>query len=178
MMEERWEYRVWTEPDAMAAAIRRELKEKDADYRTDTYLLTGGGRDLIKLRGGETLEVKQLLAADGTLEYWGMAWRQNFPMDLPSELAGHDLTAENEAELRRAVSAAGIPMIDVRKHRRRYEADGACLEVTAVIAEESRHDTLGIEAPELDVAKELASRFGFDRYPNVHYGAFLRSLFD
>jgi hypothetical protein len=176
MKDERWEVRIWAAPGDRAAAIAQDLSEKDAEYRTDTYLLTTEPRDLVKLRGGKRLEAKRLLRTEGGAEHWGLAWASGFPTE-PHEVLGLGSTPlADPPAFRRRAGEAGLPLVEVRKHRRRYEAEGACVEVTAVMIGTARYDTLGIEADTLKSVRALAARYGLDRHPNLHYGAFLRSL--
>lgn len=175
-----WEYRAWFSEQAAPVTAMADLGlAGEAVYRTDTYFLPLDPTLNPKIRGDERFEVKRRDEVAQGLERWSLPVSTDFPMQadalLPlgmTILDGREI--ETPAALETALEAAGLPVVAVRKHRRRFSVGAVDGEITEVLGGGLPAITVAIEAADFSDLKETASQLGLRDHPNESYGAVLR----
>jgi exopolyphosphatase / guanosine-5'-triphosphate,3'-diphosphate pyrophosphatase len=185
----RWEWRTFgagAEAGAGGFAGRTPTGEADSDER---YLLSPGGTT-VKIRGG-LIDVKALLDRDPNgLQQWRPVLKVPFPVPastieevwrglgrpLPPLARGAYSEAELESEL--TGPGTGVRMVDVHKHRVRYEIEGCTSELTDVVADGRRTRTIAVEAEDGEAVAMAVRSLGLADYRNTAYPAGLAGLLE
>lgn len=186
----RYEFRCWP-------ALEHEVVNRLDDHwvpgteeaRTDLYLISPRSLSyLAKLRGGERVEVKQLLDTYNGLERWRLALTSDFPLtDVTRHALAPCLGFSEPLSAQAALtpdsfkqslqhSQAAIVLVSVTKQRRLFYRDGCRGEATRVTVDGNRLFTVGIEDADPERARRIVDELGLSAFPNVHYGRRLRSL--
>lgn len=190
--EGRYEFRVW--PRSMPTAIARLQATwplMGADRRADIYLVTPQSPEtLVKLRGGQKLEIKQRGPDLGALQFWTGPVSDEFPLgprafaDLMSAFRLHGGLSPDAAlspahllaEL--SVAAPAIAPVTVRKARLTFRKGTCRAEICRASVHGRSVPTLALEDPDPVSARAAVGALGLDRFANVSYGDILcpRSL--
>ena len=173
-----WEYRVWT--DTMPEALKDEWTEEE--IRTDTYFLSPLTRWLLKIRGGERLELKVNLETRDRMEHWTTQLSSAFPL---TPRTVHEATSLHLSEyacqkpdrLTTFVDlCTNFDVVDVHKYRRLTTIGSTQVEWTqAQIAGQLLH-TVAFEAKDIEELKKIVKLMDLGDHTNCDYGRLLRSM--
>lgn len=176
----RWEWRVFArdlgEPGERIAALAPD----DVVESDEVYLLSPEGEDTVKIRGG-LMDVKHLEEVDHRgLERWRPVLKSSFPIDgtvvrrawealaLPAPSLARDAYTLDEltGEL---CEQAGVRVIPVHKHRRRYRIGGCAVELTDVRTPQGEVRTIAVESEDADRVIDVVRELGLGGQPNTSY---------
>lgn len=173
----RWEYRCWPgKGDLGALAETLGLHgETRREARRDIYILMPNHlSELVKLRDGLVLEWKHRQMNGSALQMWGYAYRQGFPLGAPPPEPLRDLpNGSAGAFLKAARARRDLRVIDTRKERRLFDADGVRAEITQAAWNGGKHASLALEAPTFGALSDLLAKAPNLSLPNIHYGEHL-----
>ncbi|MAP93823.1 MAG: hypothetical protein CMK07_02635 [Ponticaulis sp.] len=173
-----WVFRTWmdTPPDAL-------LDEwTDEEIRTDTYFVSPLSRWLLKLTGGETLELKVNLETRDGLERWTTEVNETFPLSPrivheATSLHLSDYACQQPERLKTFIDlCSNFSMVDVHKHVRLTTIGSTRLEWSTVNIAGEQFATLAFQADELEELKRILSLLGLQHEKNCDFGQFLRAM--
>ena len=185
----RWEWRMFGDPPAIAAAVLETLpidavQESDETY----YLAPSDDADTVKLRAA-LMDVKVLREVDAHgLERWEPVLKVGFPLgpeDAARVAASLRIAAPppateavDQTAFDAAVTAAGTRPVAVHKVRRRFELEGCTGEWTDVTADGRTTQTVAVESPDAAAVVRARGRLRLDGFVNTSYPRGLRALLD
>lgn len=178
MQDDRWEYRIWPDPEAgmverVVSLLGEQARRED---RTDTYFLTLAEDVLAKIRGGVDFEVKRRLETHEGCERWIKEVRKPVGSSRRLDQMLGDQKETGAAQALLASLGRGIAIFEVQKRRRVFSVLEAEVEATTISIAGKRMDTLSLEAPQFELCHQLAERLGFKEHENLHYGVALRRI--
>ena len=185
----RWEWRTFgagAEAGAPAFIGHTPTGEADSDER---YLLSAGG-STVKIRAG-LMDVKSMLALDANgLQQWRPVLKAPFPvpastlevvweaLDLPVPSLVRDTYSAEELEAELTGPGTRVRLVDVHKHRVRFEVGGCTSELTDVVADGRATRTIAVEAEDPDAVASAVRTLGLGDYRNTAYPPGLTALLD
>lgn len=182
--EGRYEFRCWPATPAKSLGALSRYGQIDAcETRADIYILSRlTHRVLVKLRGGDRLEIKTLDFFEWPLQHWRMALSTPFPLnkedmglfrhalDLGTDFPG--VGGETPAHLVASLAevAPFAPMCTVEKTRALYSLGGCRAEATIARFRGNRHVTIGLEGEDRQAMARTLETLGVSGLSNRHYG--------
>jgi exopolyphosphatase / guanosine-5'-triphosphate,3'-diphosphate pyrophosphatase len=180
----RWEWRTFGEQFGGAEERLGSIGPERVVESDETYLLSAGGVDAVKVRDG-LMDVKHLEQVDDNrLELWKPVMKSPLPISAPDaravlvalripaplERATYDL-----ADLARAAGAA-VRDVPVHKTRRHYMIGGCMAELTDIRTGDRSTRTIAIESEEPARVIAAVRKLGLGSRPNVSVPRGLRAL--
>ncbi|MFW5642118.1 MAG: hypothetical protein ACOCTP_04160 [Roseicyclus sp.] len=182
--EARYEVRIWPRrPHPAVSLLQGGWPQSGAERRADIYLVhPESERVLVKLRGGERLEIKRLARRIGSVERWTMPVSTDFPLSAPArqavaealDLPGSpsEVAGTSPAHLLAALDGP-VRARTVRKSRLLFEAGCCRAEICRVAIDDWTGTTLALEAEDLPALTAAMDTLGLGDLPNRSYGALL-----
>jgi exopolyphosphatase/guanosine-5'-triphosphate,3'-diphosphate pyrophosphatase len=171
----RWEWRTFGDGLGAAEARLRALTPERLQESDETYLVSAGGHDAVKVRDG-LMDIKHLEQVDGDgLELWRPVMKSPLPIsaaDARAVLAALNLQAPpleldayDVADL--AGASAAVTPVPVHKSRRHYTFQGCMAELTDLRTARGTTPTIAVESE--DAARVIAAvrGLGLDSRRNV-----------
>jgi exopolyphosphatase/guanosine-5'-triphosphate,3'-diphosphate pyrophosphatase len=185
----RWEWRTFGDAfgaaeDRFAALAPERVQESD-----ETYLLSVGGGDTVKVRD-ELMDIKHLEHVnDDGLEQWLPVMKASFPLaadDVRAVLAALRVTDPPQLErdaytleqLNEEVIGASPELlaVDVHKRRVRYTIGGCMTELTEVRTDRGSTRTIAIETEDAGRVIATVRDLGLESRPNTSFPRGLKTL--
>ena len=183
----RWEWRTF----GGAAAAGERFAAAPPSRTTDSeelYLVSAGGEDTVKVRGG-LMDVKHLEEVDRHgLERWRPVMKAPFPLGADEVRSLWAALALPAPALRRKAydldqivrelvePTAGVEATRVGKRRRQYEVGACTVELADVRTERVSMRTLAVESEDPDAVVSILREIGLEGHPNVSYPRWLKAL--
>lgn len=182
----RWEWRTFSQ-SVVAEQRLAELEPERVHESVDLYLVSGEGRDSVKLRDG-LMDVKHLEhVRDDGLEQWAPALKAGFPLapdafarvcaalGVPERRATRERYSADEV-VEELADGRHVVTVEVRKRRRRYTVGGCMAELADVDTDRGSARTIAMESEDPARVAAAVRELGLEGLPNVSYPRWLAML--
>jgi exopolyphosphatase / guanosine-5'-triphosphate,3'-diphosphate pyrophosphatase len=179
----RWEWRTFGDRFGPAESRLGSMPVESVVESDETYLLSAGGRDAVKLRAG-LMDVKHLERVDGDgLELWKPVMKTPLPisaadarvvlaaLSVPAPLTRSSYDLDDIAGMSEAVL-----VVPVHKMRRHFTLGGCMAELTDVRTGDRFTRTVAIESEQPAQVIAAVRELGLDSRLNISFPHGLKSL--
>jgi exopolyphosphatase/guanosine-5'-triphosphate,3'-diphosphate pyrophosphatase len=170
----RWEWRTFGDQFGPANSRLETVQFESVVESDETYLLSAGGRDAVKVRAG-MMDVKHLERVDDDgLELWKPIMKAPMPISTANAravlgaLGVRASLTRNTYDLSAIAGASrAILVVPLHKRRRHYTFAGCMAELTDIRTSDRSTRTLAIESEQPARVIAAVRELGLDRRPNT-----------